>query len=101
MKRVKTNLKMPANEGKLDIFPEIDEGCFPVITIIGDPVGLRYLSDVLKALADYDQNANNSPVGEREHVHLHRECQLGAHSCEVVLSRADAKVTGELPEFMK
>ena len=98
---VRTNLKLPENKGRLDIYPGITDGDGVGVDIIGDPDGLRYLSDVLRALAGYDQDSDNAPVGTREHVHLHRECQLGGHSCEVVVSRADAKGTGELPDFMK
>ena len=98
---IKTNLKQPENKGKLDIYSDIDEDNVQGITIIGDPDGLRYLSEVLQALADYDQDSDSSPKGEREHVHLHAKCQLGKHSCEVEVCRADAKGTGELPEFMR
>jgi hypothetical protein len=98
---VKSKLKLPKDKGKLDIYPEITEGNCPSVTIIGDPNGLRCLSEILKALADYDQNSDDSPIGEREHIHLHRQYQLGRHSCEVEISRADAKGTGELPDFMK
>ena len=98
---VKSNLKLPENKGKLDIYQEICEGGSPSVVIIGDPDGLRYLSETLKALADYDQNSDSSPTGERAHIHLHRRCQLRRNSCEVEICRADAKGTGELPDFMK
>ena len=101
MEIVETNLKLPENKGRLDICPEIHCGDCLSVTIMGDPDGLRYLSDVLRALADYDQDSDGSPVGTREHIHLHRKCQLGEHSCEVLVSRADAKGTGELPDSMK
>ena len=101
MVMIKTNLKQPENKGKLDIYSDIVEDNVPIVTIIGDPDGLRYLSELLQALADYDQDSDNSPKGEREHVHLHSKCQLGKHSCEVEVCRADAKGTGELPEFMR
>jgi hypothetical protein len=96
-----TNLRIPENKGKLDIFLKTHEDNTPEVMIIGDPDGLRYLSELLKALADYDQDSRNLPIGEREHVHLHANCQLGKHSCEVEVCRADAKGTGELPEFMR
>ena len=101
MAMIKFNLKLPENNGKLDIYSETDEDNFTEITIIGDPDGLRYLSELIQALADYDQDSRNLPKGEREHVHLHPKCQLGKHSCEVEVCRADAKGTGELPEFMR
>ncbi len=102
MAMIKTNLKLPENKGKLDIYSDIVEDNITTVTIIGDPDGLRYLSELLQALADYDQdNHHNLPKSEREHVHLHAKCQLGKHSCEVEVCRADAKGTGELPEFMR
>lgn len=101
MAMIKTNLRLPENKGKLDIFLKNDEDNVPEIMIIGDPEGLHYLSELLKVLADYDQNSRDLPIGEREHVHIHANCQLGKHSCEVEVCRADAKGTGELPEFMK
>ncbi|MHC4541833.1 MAG: Imm32 family immunity protein [Planctomycetota bacterium] len=94
-------MKFPENKGKLDIYPRIDEGDSLSVTIMGDPNGLRYLSEILRTLADFDQESDNSPAGEREHIHLHRQCQLGEHSCEVEICRADAKGTGELPDFMR
>ena len=102
MAMIKHNLKLPENNGKLDIYSDIDEDNFAKVTIMGDPDGLRYLSGILQALADYDQDSHsNLPKGEREHVHLHSKCQLGKHSCEVEVCRADAKGTGELPDFMR
>ena len=97
----KIKFRFPDNKGKLEIYPEISDGDSLSVTIMGDPNGLRYLSDVLKILADYDQESDNSPIGARMHVHLHRQYQLGEHSCEVEVCRADAKGTDELPDFMK
>jgi hypothetical protein len=51
---IKTNLKQPENKGKLDIYSDIVEDNVPIVTIIGDPDGLRYLSELLQALADYN-----------------------------------------------
>ncbi len=101
MVMVKSNLRLPESKGKLDIYQEVDRDGSPSVVIMGDPDGLRYLSETLKALADYDQNSDSSPIGEREHIHLHRQCQLGRNSCEVEICRADAKGTGDLPDFMK
>ena len=98
---IKKNLRIPENKGKLDIFLKNDDNDVQEVMIIGDPDGLRYLSVLLKVLADYDQDSRNLPIGEREHVHLHANCQLGKYSCEVEVCRADAKGTGELPDFMK
>ena len=96
-----TAYNYPVKKGNIDIFPEIHEGNLVTVSIIGDPEGLKYLSEILSYLAGFDQNGNDAPVGSREHTHLHAEYQLGTHSCEVEICRADAKGTGELPEFMK
>jgi len=94
-------LRLPESRGRLEIYPEVYDGESLSVTIMGDPDGLRYLSDILKLLADYDQDSDTSPEGARVHVHLRRQCQLGEHSCEVEVCRADAKGTGALPDFMK
>lgn len=93
-------MKLPRQKGKLEIFPEIHYGNVPTVTIMGDPSGLRYLADLLRAVADVDQRLTTDPEGEREHIHLHPDDQLGSHSCQVEICRADAKGTKELPEFM-
>jgi len=90
----------PDRSGKINIFPRIDDGRFADVVIIGDPEGLRYLAKLLNWLADSDQNQNDDPIGARFHTHLHFNEQLGEHSCEVELCRADAKGTGEYPDFM-
>lgn len=97
---IQTDLRVPEKRGRLEIRSEVSDGVWSV-SIIGNPDGLRYLSDVLKALGDYDQDSGNLPVGERAHIHLHPRCQLGKHSCEVLVSRADAKGTGELPDLTR
>ena len=91
----------PKAEGKLEIFPESRHGRIASITIIGDPPGLRYLARVLDYIADFDQEQRGEPSGARAHLHLHPEGQLGAHSCETEICRADASHTGGLPAFMK
>ena len=83
----------------LDIYPEVIDGNQLTVSIVGDPAGLRRLAKLLVALANTDQNSNNDSVGERAHLHLHRGESLGDHSCEVELCRADAKGTGELPDY--
>ncbi len=98
---IKSHLKIPKKKGKLDIYPEIYGGSALNVRICGDPDGLRYLAQLLTNLANYDQNCDNAPDGSREHVHLHKQCQLGDYSCEVEICRADAKGTGALPDFMK
>ena len=85
-------------EGYLEIFPEINYGDDINITIIGDPKGLRHLAVLLNELANVCQDdILELPIGEREHIHLHKSGQLGDHSCEVEICRADAKGTGEYP----
>ena len=96
-----SKMSFPENKGRLEIYPQVCDGDSLSVTIMGDPDGLRYLSDVLKVLADYDQDSDSSPVGARVHAHLHRQYQLGGHSRDVEVCRADAKGTGELPDFMK
>ena len=90
----------PDKEGNICIYPEIYEGRFANVIIVGDPDGLRYLAKLLNHIADIDQDKNDDPIGERAHIHIHPEFQLGDHSCEVEICRADAKGTGELPDYM-
>lgn len=94
--------QIPKIKGKIDIYPEIHYDNVPSVTIIGDPAGLKSLANLLTFLADWDQNESGCPDGEREHIHLNPECkeQLGDHSCQVEICRADAKGTGQLPDFM-
>lgn len=91
----------PEKVGNIDIFPEIHDGRIVTISIVGDPKGLKYLAEVLNYIADFDQEENEDPEGSREHLHLHPDEQLGWHSCEVEICRADAKGIGELPKFMR
>jgi len=91
----------PLKTGKIDIFPKVEDGNVITVTIIGDPKGLRYLAELLNYLAEFDPKKTKAPNGSREHIHLHVGEQLGIHSCEVEICRADAKNTGELPEFMR
>ena len=90
----------PEKSGKLDIYPDIHCGSVLGVNIVGDPDGLRYLAKLLNYLAGFDQNKNSDPKGSREHIHLSSESHLGEHSCQVELCRADAKGTGQLPDFM-
>jgi hypothetical protein len=83
----------------LNIYPEITDGRLIAVNIDGNPEGLRYLAEVLNKLADINQEKCDIPRGEREHIHLHKNYQLCEHSCEVEICRADAKGTGELPDY--
>jgi hypothetical protein len=97
---IRNHAEYPEKEGRIDIFPEIHDGNAIGIVIIGNPNGLRYLARLLYYLAEYDQENSRAPSDTREHIHLHVGMQLGHYSCEVELCRADAKGTGELPDYM-
>ena len=85
--------------GKLNIYPKV-EGDRCEVVIIGDPDGLRYLARLLSTIADFDQNTSDAPSGSREHTHLVPETHLGYYSTPVEICRADAKETGEFPDYM-
>ncbi|MBE0538003.1 MAG: hypothetical protein IH624_20265 [Phycisphaerae bacterium] len=92
--------ELPEKDGRICIRPEtVDD--IQYVSITGDPEGLRYLADALKWLADFDQNRNTDPPGSREHLHMEPGEELDSCSCYVELCRADAKGTGELPDYMK
>jgi hypothetical protein len=92
---------LPEKAGRIEIFPKIEDGCMISIVIIGTPDGLTYLARLLEHTANDDQGESYIPIGERQHIHLHAGSQLGNHSCEVEICRADAKGTGELPAYMR
>jgi hypothetical protein len=90
----------PKIAGNLEISKSQD-GVF----IGGDPPGLRSLAAILVWLADIDQESplNSYPDGWFSHIHLHARDIEGFNSLtvfseEVILSRLDAKGTGEFPE---
>ncbi len=87
-------------KGKLNIYPRVIGNSSEVI-IIGDPNGLRDLARLLNTIADFDQDSTNAPAGSREHTHLTPTTHLGCYSTRVEICRADAKGTGELPEYME
>ena len=92
---------MNDNEGNLEIYPDILDGRYPKVTILGDPEGLRYLADIIRRIADIDQSTNH-PYDNRFHIHLRPDsAALGNYSCEVEICRADDKDTGEFPDFMR
>jgi hypothetical protein len=90
----------PSMSGYINFFPSVNTDMVS-INISGDPEGLRYMARLLNWMADFDLKEAVCFDGEREHIHLHPETQLGNHSCEVVVWRADAKGTGELPDYSK
>ena len=75
------------------------------IFIGGTPSGLKSLSNLLKWLAELDQEIENMPDGEREHVHLHVKNgnygSLTKFSEETEICRLDAKGNGALPDYYK
>jgi hypothetical protein len=93
--------ELPENYGHICIVPEPSRSDVNCISITADPEGLRYLAEALKWLADFDQDKNTDPAGSREHLHLEPGEELDLCSCCVELCRADAKGTGEFPDFMK
>jgi hypothetical protein len=99
---VKWIIKLPPKgKGKIDVFVEMIDGRNAGVVIIGDPKGLRYLAEIMMRVAALDQDKSPEETDPRQHVHLHRGVQLGSYSCEVEISRADAKGTGLLPDFMR
>lgn len=89
-------IKWPKPEGKLAIYPKIEDGHFVSVDIIGDPDGLRYLASVLLVLAETNEEEMPIPDGEYFHLHIHPECELDSHSASTTICRADAKGTGKL-----
>ena len=79
----------PEKSGNINIYPGIIDASQVEITIIGDKEGLRYLASLLNWMADLESDFDHN--GIREHIHLHRETQLGDFSCEVVIYREDKK----------
>ncbi|KKR03328.1 MAG: hypothetical protein UT30_C0032G0007 [Candidatus Uhrbacteria bacterium GW2011_GWF2_39_13] len=92
--------KVPSKNGILYIYPVIYNGKTTKVNIDGNPDGLRYLANLLNYVADLEQGKMALPDGERFHIHLKAGNELGWHSSEVEICRADAKGTGELPQYM-
>jgi len=88
-------------KGCLAIFPEIKYGRHIGIVIIGDSEGLSNFAEILKQLADMDQNSMDIPTGARAHIQLVPEAHLAAHSSTVEICRADAKGTNEFPPYLE
>lgn len=92
--------KIPNKKGILYIYPIIYNGKTTKVNIDGNPDGLRYLASLLNYAAEIDQEKIGLPDGERFHIHLNAGSQLGWHSSEVEICRADAKGTGEYLQYM-
>ena len=72
---------------------EGDDG--PVVTLYGDPEGLRSLAVILNDLASLDQQRvpdRNLPVGEGFHLHLFESRGLTNGSLKLDLGRTDPRV---------
>jgi hypothetical protein len=90
----------PKKKGRVWIYPQLPGNRDAGIVIAGDPDGLRYLARLCTYLADVDQIEMGEPPGERAHLHLDPGAHLGSHSWRVEIMRADASVTGRLPNFL-
>ena len=89
--------KYPNIEGHIEISHD-DNGIF----IGGDPQGLRSLAELIKFLADVNQEEiSYMPDGERNHIHLQSGFPLSKNSTDTEICRLDAKGTGEFPKRYK
>ena len=66
----KNNIPSPAINGTLEISHK-NNGIF----IGGTPEALKSLAKTLIWLAEFDQDIEDMPNGEREHIHLHIKIQ--------------------------
>jgi len=87
-------------QGKVNCIPRIADAAKITVEITGDADGLRSLAKMLAGLADNPEEIVDTPPGLTCHLHFYPERDLGWHSCELVLSRADDLVTGALPDYM-
>ena len=74
-----------------------------MVSVYGDPAGLRWLAKVLQAIADLDQRRipdENLPPHEGFHTHLRPESECRAMSQEVIVGRLDAKADGSFAWFL-
>jgi hypothetical protein len=96
----KNNIPSPAINGTLEISHK-NNGIF----IGGTPEALKSLAKTLIWLAEFDQDIEDMPNGERKHIHLHiKDGEYGAltkFSKETEICRLDAKGTKELPNYYK
>ena len=70
-----------------------DDG--PIVTLYGDPDGLRSFAAILIDLAALDQQRvpfTNLPVGEGFHLHLVESRGLAKDSLKIDLGRSDARL---------
>jgi len=76
----------------LSIYPEIVDGRHIVVTVSGNRDGLIMLAKIISDVALADQTKMpDIESGDHYHIHLHPQDQLSDCSCEVQITRADAK----------
>lgn len=96
---MKSSKGSPAINGNIEISKRRG-GVF----IGGDPEGLRSFANLLRWLADVDQESHPTmPDGEREHTHLYANVaepsgSLTPFSVTTEICRLDAKGTGNFPD---
>jgi hypothetical protein len=75
-----------------------------VVTIYGDPDGLRWLANVLIAIADTDQRCisdDNLPPDEGFHTDLRPGIDCHVASKHGIVGRLDAKLSGSTAWFLE
>ncbi len=70
----------PEKKGTVDIYHELAEDQVDVVYIEGDRAGLESLAELLLWLT---RHTGVEPMDD--HIHLHRNVQLGKRSCEVAV----------------
>ena len=90
--------RMPEQMGRCEISTITYHEEMTAVDICADPDGFRYLASLFTWMADIDLGKVDIPLGAREHIHLHANDQLSSGSCEVTITRADAKGSGQLPD---
>ena len=96
-------VKLPAQRGLLVAGHNESQGD-RVITLSGDPEGLRALGELLIAVANLDQSQfqTGSYMDDcGHHLHLTPKRHLHPQSLEIVVSRLDAIRDGALPEWLR
>ena len=84
-----------AGDLRIAMYEGEDDDKRPIVTLYGDPDGLRSLAAILNDLASLDQQSvpnSNLPVGEGFHLHLIQSRGLADGSLKLDLGRSDPKV---------
>ena len=92
---------IPVPKGNVSIFPSIYEANNVLVSIIGDKEGLLYLAELLKYMAEVNVEQQGMPEGERAHIPLQAGKHLIDHSSEVQICRAEAKGSGDYPDYFE